>query len=192
MAHDENIAQAVGYAALIARHGLAVPPPRHVSSAGPGTRVRTPTRDGIHESFPEQFLRDTSDVGQLIFALKYDGVDLLVLCRVFAAMGGESLTAALRDKPSSAYLRRLWFFYEVLLGLRLDLEDAQVGAYVDALDSNEYITRPGPKLRRYRVNFNLLGNAAWCPIVRRTDKLKHYEGARLSTTRLPRRMVHSP
>jgi hypothetical protein len=63
------------------------------------------------------------------------------------------------------------------VGRRLDLADAEVGAYVDALDAKEYITRPGPKLRRYCVNFNLLGNQAWCPIVHRTDKLKQYEAA---------------
>jgi hypothetical protein len=182
VARDENMMRLVGYAAFIARAGASwqAPKPRHLSSIGPGARVRRLTPDGFHESFPEQFQRDTSDIGQLIFALKYDGVDLLALLRIFSAIGGAELTAALRDKPSSAYLRRLWFFYEFLLGQRLDVPDAEVGAYVDALDADEYITRPGPKLRRYRVNFNLLGpTPRWCPIVRKTEKLRGYEAARL-------------
>jgi hypothetical protein len=172
----------VGYAAFIGRAGTSwrAPKPRHLSSIGPGGRTRVTTPDGVHESFPEQFQRDTSDVGQLVFALKYDGVDLLALLRIFSTIGGAELAAALREKSSSAYLRRLWFFYEFLLGERLDLPDAEAGAYVDALDPEEYITRQGPKLRRYRVNFNLLGpTPRWCPIVCRTEKLRTYEAMRL-------------
>jgi len=179
VARNENIEQSVGYANLIERYRLAIPTPRHVSIVSQGARGWAATAHGIQENFPEQFLRDPSDVGQLIFALKYDGVDLFVLRRVFAAMGGAPLAVALREKPTSAFLRRLWFFYEWLTGEELDLEDVSVGAYVDALESERYVTRPGPKLRRYRVNFNLLGNARWCPIVRRTDKLKQYEAMRL-------------
>lgn len=172
----------VGYAAFIGRAGTSwrAPKPRHLSSIGPGARLRVSTSDGTYEYFPEQFQRDTGDIGQLVFALKYDGVDLLALLRIFSAIGGTDLAAALREKPTSAYLRRLWFFYEFLLSERLDIPDAQAGAYVDALDPEEYITRQGPKLRRYRVNFNLLGpTPRWCPIVRRTDKLSSYEAARL-------------
>jgi hypothetical protein len=170
----------VGYASFMASSPWNAPSPRHVSSIGSGARVIWPTRAGVQESFPEQFQRDTTEVGQLIFALKYDGVDLLALRRIFAALGGDPLVVAVRERPSSAYLRRLWFFYEFLMGERLDLPDVDAGAYVDALDPGEYITRPGTKLRRYRVNFNLLGpTARWCPIVRRTEKLKAYEAAGL-------------
>jgi hypothetical protein len=172
----------VGYAAFIGRAGAPwrAPKPRHLSSIGPGGRSRAVTAEGVHEYFPEQFQRDTSDVGQLIFALKYDGVDLLALLRIFSAIGGAELAAALREKPSSAYLRRLWFFYEFLLGEQLEVPDAAAGAYVDALDVAEYITRQGPKLRRYRVNFNLLGpTSRFCPVVRKTEKLRSYEAARL-------------
>lgn len=176
VARDENIARPAGYAALIQRYRLELPQPRHVSSIGPGSRERQVTPAGIHESFPEQFDRDTSDVGQLVFALKYDGVDLTILRKVFEAMDSRELEVALRARPSSAVLRRLWFFYEFLLDQRLALEDASKGAYVDALDPQNYITRPGAKLRRYRVNFNLLGaSAEWCPLVRRTEKLESYE-----------------
>ena len=183
----------LGYAAFMAAGTWSAPSPRHLSSVGSGTRVSTSTRDGIHESFPEQFARDTTDVGQLVFALKYDGVDLLALRRIFAAMGGAPLAAALRERPSSAYLRRLWFFYEFLTGERLDLPDVDAGAYVDALDPDEYITRPGSKLRRFRVNFNLLGSTArWCPVVRRTEKLKSYETAGLDTLAKSAVMTLSP
>src|SRR5688500_6865345 len=129
--------RSVGYAAFMDPGSWKAPSPRHLSSIGPGARVTTPTTAGIHESFPEQFQRDITGVGQLIFALKYDGVDLLALRRIFAAMGGAPLEAAVRDRPSSAYLRRLWFFYEFLTGERLDLPDVDAGAYVAALEPDE-------------------------------------------------------
>ncbi len=172
----------VGYAAFMARGIWDAPSPRHLSSIGSGARTRVSTPAGVVETFPEQFLRDASDVGQLVFALKYDGVDLLALRRIFGTLGGTGLEAALRGRPSSTYLRRLWFFYEFLTGERLDLPDVAAGAYVDALEPAHYVTRPGPKLRRYRVNFNLLGaTARWCPIVRRTEAVKAYEAVGLDS-----------
>src|SRR5690606_14997065 len=113
MAREESMGRPVGYAAFIGRDGAAwqAPRPRHHSSIGPGARTRVVMPDAIYESFPEQFQRDTSAIGQLVFALKYDGVDLLALARIFTAIGRNELTAALCAKPTSAYLRRLWFFY---------------------------------------------------------------------------------
>lgn len=59
MAREENIARPIGYAALIQRYRLELPRPRHLSSVGPGVRKWEVTPAGIHESFPEQFERDT-------------------------------------------------------------------------------------------------------------------------------------
>ncbi|HEX5656632.1 MAG TPA: Fic family protein [Polyangiales bacterium] len=170
----------VGYAALIERFALQVPAPRHLSSIGPGARERHVTADGVHESFPGQFARDDT-IDHLTFALRYDGVDLLTLRSVFEALGPDALTVAIRERPTSAYLRRLWFFYEWLLDARLAVDDVAAGAYVDVLDGNEYVTRPGRKLRRYRVNFNMLSpSPEWCPLVRRTETIEGYAKAGLS------------
>ena len=109
------------------------------SSIGPGARERKVTPTGTHEFLPEQFARDDV-IGHLVFAIKYDGIDLGVLRSVFEALGGAELTRALRESPSSTYLRRLWFFYEWLIGTRLELADVSAGAYVDALEPDEYVT----------------------------------------------------
>ncbi|MEY4512112.1 MAG: hypothetical protein RLZZ450_4234 [Pseudomonadota bacterium] len=170
----------VGYVAVIERLGLSVPLPRRTSSIGPGARVRQPTAEGVHESFPEQFAREDI-VDHLVFALKYDGVDLLVLRSVFETIGPDQLTRAIEKSPTSAYLRRLWFFYEWLLGDQLAIADVAGGPYVDALDQDDYVTRQGEKIRRHRVNFNLLGASSdWCPVVRRTEELRKYEKAEVN------------
>lgn len=180
VAHSQIMSAPAGYAALIERFALKLPEPRHTSSIAPGARTQRPTARGVHETFPAQFQRDGSDIGQLVFALKYDGVDLTVLRAAFEVLGPMPLEDALRARPTSSYLRRLWFFYEWLLGTRLDLADTETGAYVDALTAADYVTRPGPKLRRYRVNHNLLSpNSAWCPLVRRTQRIENYAQAGL-------------
>lgn len=176
MSHSKNAERPAGYAALIARYGLRVPAPRHLSGIAAGTRSVRESVLGVEEAFPPSFERDTSDVGQLLFALKYDGVDLTVLRAIFEAMGPSALEQAIRKRPASAYLRRLWFFYEWLLQQSLSLPDATTGAYVDALDKDAYITQQNAaKLRRYRVNFNLLAPTPhFCPIVRRTKLLAQF------------------
>lgn len=180
MPRDQNIGRPLGYASLIQQLGLTLPALFHTSSLG-STRSRHLTPEGAHESFPAQFWREPDQlVEQLIFALKYDGVDLLTLRAVFERIGPGALEAALTATPTSSYLRRLWFFYEFLLDARLDLTDVVAGPYVDLLEPDEYVVRPGPKIRRQRVNFNLLGvDRQFCPLVRWTDPLKSYAASSL-------------
>ncbi|HKY40888.1 MAG TPA: Fic family protein [Polyangiaceae bacterium] len=177
MASEENIGRPLGYASLIDFFRLEVPAPHHTSSVGPGARSSQVTATGVHETFPGQFWREPAEVvEQLVFALKYDGVDLLILRAVFERMGTEAIELALRESPTSAYLRRLWCLYEFLLGERLNLPDVDAGPYVALLEPERYVTRPGPKLRRFRVDFNLLGpDPGFCPIVRFTELLREYE-----------------
>lgn len=64
---------------------------------------------------------DATLEGHLTFALKYEGLDLAVLKRLFLATGPASLEAMVRAHPTGSYARRIWFLYEWLLGSRLDL-----------------------------------------------------------------------
>ena len=174
---DRNIARPLGYVALIEHLGLSVPAPVHRSSVAQGVRSRQSALDGgTDETFPPAFAKDPDDlVGQLIFALKYDGVDLLVLRAAFEAIGPAPLQQALVAAPTSAYLRRLWFFYEFLLEQPLEIPDATAGPYVHLLDPDTYVTRAGAQVRRQRINFNLLGaNREFCPLVRWTEPLRTY------------------
>ena len=38
-----------------------------------------------------------------------------------------------------------------------------------------YTVSPAPRIRRQRVNFNVLGESRFCPVVRRTEALKRFE-----------------
>jgi hypothetical protein len=159
---ERNFGQPLGYGALIERLGLAVPPPLHQSTMAPGARSSHTALDGtIRETFPAAFAKESADLaGHLVFALKYDGVDLLVLRAVFEKLGPKPLEQALAAAPTSAYLRRLWFFYEFLTGAQLATPDVSAGPYVPLLEAEAYVTRAGPKVRRQRIDFNLLSKRA--------------------------------
>ncbi len=178
---NEKSRETAGYTALYARYDVNAPAPRHASFIG-GTRCeRESTPDGrVQEVFPGTTKRPETDVEHLVFALKRDGTDLLALDLLFRHIDPEELASAVRAKPTSKYLRRLWMFYETLTGTRLEVEDLRTGNYEEALDPKEYVVRDnGPTLRRYRLRWNLLGYPGWCPIVRWTDELRRWHAARL-------------
>lgn len=171
----------IGHTALIARHALKVPDPRCQSYIG-SRRSTEKSELGRVETWTKQALIDDSDVGHLVFIMKREDLDLVVLAKILEHVDPDELCAAIRAKPNSSYLRRLWFFYEFLTGQQLGLPDSSSTAgYVDVLPSEDYYTRPDVvKSPRYRVNNNLLGNRCWCPIVRKTPKLQEYEAKKLN------------
>jgi len=164
----------VGYAWLIQRHGLRVPKPRHTSTVRTTSGSRIPRREGFHEqeSFPSQYRPAEDDFDHLVFALKYDGVDLCVLKQAFARLDRERLAERILAQPTSSYGRRLFFFYELLTGQHLDITELPKVAYCEALEPEGYFVSAGVRRARHRVIDNLLGNDAFCPIVRRTTTLE--------------------
>lgn len=116
---------------------------------------------------------------QLEFALKHEGVNLEVLAaffqRVDLAAFETELVAALLDRPFGQYLRRLWFLYEWLTERTLPVSDLTQGNYVPLLDAEDYYTGPSTRVRRQRIDVNLLGDRGFSPMVRRTKILADFE-----------------
>lgn len=154
-----------GYAALIDAFGLEVPLPIRLSAIGASHRV---FESGQWRFFTPRHEPEASIAGHLIFALKYEGLDLAVLRRLFIATGPDPIAALVREKPTSSYARRLWFLYEWLLEERLNLPDADRGNYVSAVDPEQQFARVGTLSQRHRVRDNLPGTVNFCPLVFRT------------------------
>ena len=112
--------------------------------------------------------------GHLTFALKYEGVDLAVLKRLFAAVAPREIEEIVRAKPTGKYSRRIWFLYEWLIGSHLDLPDAVRGAYVPVIDVEQQWAIPGENSPRHRVRNNLPGTPEFCPLVFRTKALENF------------------
>lgn len=167
----------IGYQWLSETYGVEPAQTFPVTSRIGKTRATT-TTDGIRtDSYPEPYRPDANLAGHLSFALKYEGVHLEFLARLFASLSKDDIEAWVNREPSGQYARRAGFFYEWLTGQQLDFPGVSVGNYVSALPEDEYLTRSEPlKVARWRVRNNLPGTSHYCPIVRRTPKLKEYEG----------------
>jgi hypothetical protein len=81
--------------------------------------------------------------------------------------------AWLRQELTGIYVRRAWFLYEALTGKLLDADDVARTGYINILDPKLHVTGPVRRVRRQRVNHNLLGDNTYCPLIRRTDALDH-------------------
>ncbi|MGP0061781.1 MAG: Fic family protein [Beijerinckiaceae bacterium] len=170
--HDRRLpeqAVPVGYAGLIDGFHLRVPLPRTLSAVGP--RHKQYQQDGWHIYTPRHAPAADLD-GHLTFALKYEGVDLGVLKALFLAAGPAPVEAIVRDTPTGSYARRAWFLYEWLLGARLDLPDADKGAYALVVDPELQWALPSTTSPRHRVKNNLPGTPFFCPMIAWTDTLR--------------------
>jgi len=160
-----------GYAALIDTFALRVPLPRLLSATGERHRVRTEDRWRI---LTPRHAPAADLEGHLTFALKYEGLDLAVLRRLFAATGPAPIEAIVRAAPTGRYARRIWFLYEWLTGVPLDLPDADQGSYIPVVDPDQQWAGPAETSTRHRVKNNLPGTPAFCPLVFRTPALDEF------------------
>lgn len=172
--------RAAGYTALVRNYNLQVLPNWHESDVAAGNTHRVERAgDLVRELFPARYWPGDSFGDHLEFALKYDGTNLGILAAVFHAADQNEVLSYVRSKPTGKYARRIWYLYEMLTGNRLPISDLKQGNYVDLLDPDDYYVSSGQRVRRQRVRDNLLGDARFCPVVRRTDVLKDFEHARL-------------
>lgn len=165
-----------GYAALIDAYDLAVPLPRTLSAIGKHHRLIE--QEDWRIMTPRHAPHATLE-GHLTFALKYEGLDLAVLKRLFVATGPDAIEALVREKPTGSYARRIWFLYEWLTGNRLDLPDATAGRYVPVVDPEQQYAPEGENAPRYRVKNNLPGTPDFCPLVYRTEALERFAALNL-------------
>ena len=160
-----------GYAALIGAYGLRVPLPRTLSATGERHRIQ---EEGGWRIYSPRHAPEASLEGHLTFALKYEGLDLAVLKRLFAATGPSPVAALVRARPTGSYARRSWFLYEWLTGTRLDLPNADRGVYALIVDPDRQFAARGETSSRHRVKNNLPGTPAFCPMVHRTETLNRF------------------
>jgi hypothetical protein len=187
-----ELATPTGYAALIDAYRLSVPWPRTISATGtrhkiieePGWRILTPRHA------PEPTLE-----GHLTFALKYEGLDLAVLKRLFLTLAPADIEVLVRAKPTGSYARRIWFLYEWLTGRTLDLPAADKGSYVPAVDPEQQWAIDGESSPRHHVRNNMPGTPEFCPLVFRTPALDEFatmnlaERARAIVGQVPRDLL---
>ncbi|MCX6303532.1 MAG: Fic family protein [Bacteroidetes bacterium] len=162
----------VGYGAIIDALKLSVPIPLRLALISKKRRqyktdgwlVLTPRHQ------PEENL-----YAHLVFALKYEGVNLLFFKKLFEKLQPTAIEEWIAREPQSRYSRRIWFLYEWLMQKSLQVPDLREGNYIPLLDEKQQYASPKSiNSNRHRIKNNLAGNVNFCPLIHKTAKLEHY------------------
>jgi len=165
-----------GYANLMYVYDLQVPLPETLSFISEKyTRYQ---RDNWL-AFTPRHAPEPSLYGHLSFAMQYEGIDLSVLKALFDKIVSTEIVAIVQNQPTGSYSRRIWFLYEYLKNIHLDLPDATRGAYIPILNEALQYAGPARRSKRHRVTNNLPGVPAFCPLIRRTEQLDKFIGLKL-------------
>ncbi|HDH49799.1 MAG TPA: Fic family protein [Nitrospirae bacterium] len=166
-----------GYAAIIDALELPVPMPHHIALISKKTRRYE--KDGWKVFTPRHQPED-SLYKQLVFALKYEGVNLLLFKCLFSKFGSKKVKELLQIEPTGQYSRKIWFLYEWLMETPLDLPDLGIKNYVPLLDDKIQYAIEGERSPRHRIINNLPGTHGFCPLISKTPKLEAHIQSGLS------------
>ena len=156
-----------GYSWLAGHLGIAPVQPFRVSSRIGGTRSTVSANGHTQEVFTRHYQPEPTIESHLTFAFKYEGMHLEFLTKLMLGQGPQFIQDWLAREPASQYARRAGFFYEWLTGKTIPGHEAAPGNYVDAIDSTQYLSATrAEQNRRWRINDNLPGTSAFCPMIR--------------------------
>ncbi len=173
-------ARLAGWAALVERFHIEAPVRR--PSAVSEQHIKGSRRvERGWTVFDKRYWPGESFADQLDFALRNEVLDLLVLKRLFEAAPQDTIAAFVSSAPTGTSNRRAWFLYEFLTGKTLDIPDGEGAGFIDLLDTRSYFTSAPRLSRRHKVRDNLLGTAAFCPVIRRTKTLQEFVARDLGT-----------
>lgn len=168
-----NGTKLAGWAALV--HALDIPGLVRQPNCVSEQHVRGSHReDGVWAIFDKRYWPGDTFADHLIFALRHEDMDFMLLNRIFEAVPQAEIEAIVRAAPTGIPARRAWYLYEILTGRTLDVKDAPSAAAIDLLDPKAYFTGKPRLSKRHRVRDNLLGTGRFCPIIRRTKALTDF------------------
>jgi hypothetical protein len=155
------------------RESLALPvfPVECPAAVRPVTRVQ---RLSGELAVPAQVAPRSDDIVEhLLFALKHEGTNLQIIAAACAHIPAGRLLDSLRATPSGGYIRKLCYLWERFTQRELTgLPNGVGGVAVPLFDPELYLVSTTPQRdRKWRVDFNGLGNWQFCPSVRRTPEI---------------------
>ncbi len=160
--------QVVGATAIIDSLKLELPLPNVISIV---SYKHKKYESGRWKVFGTKYLPEDSLYKQLIFHLKHEGINLLFFKKLFERLSTKQVIDLISIEPTGQYSRRIWFLYEWLLNVKLDILDLEVKTYVDLVDNKLQFATGGKRSSRHRINNNLPGTVDFCPLINKTPKL---------------------
>lgn len=162
----------VGYAAIIEVHQLVLPMPQKITLISDKHKVYETEEWKVltPRHRPEETLYH-----QLVFAFKYEGINLLFFKKLFEKLSESEVVDLLQIEATGQYTRKLWFLYEWLMQNPLPIADIRIKNYVPLVDTNlQYALNTGERSSRHRIINNLPGTFNFCPMIRKTKTLESY------------------
>ena len=187
--HGRNIPEEgfiVGYAAIINGLSLQLPIPKPIALVcNQNKKYQTDEWQVFPKSYSPYDNEQLSEIDalyrHLVFALKYEGVNLLFFKFLTKHYTINQLTELVNIKPTGQYSRKIWFLLEWITGIPLpEKEDLLKKSYVPLLDDKLQYTIKGIKSSRHLIINNLTGTQDFCPLIRKTPKLEEYIAADLA------------
>lgn len=160
----------VGYQWLHEHFRLSAFPLASPARVAPVSRV---TQTDAALLVPAQVAPKKEDpLEHLLFALKHEGINLQVLAQVLKQIPDRDIQGRVQATPSSRYVRVLGFLWESFNGRELEGNLGIAGPTVDLFDAKRYLTAPGQRNARWKVNFNGLGSLRYAVTVHRTSAIE--------------------
>lgn len=161
----------VGYTAIINALELEVPIPDVVSII---SKKNKRYEVESWKVFTPKHQPEDSLYHHLVFALKYEGVNLLLFKILFQKITESEIIEMLQIEPTGQYSRKIWFLYEWLMDDKLNIPDLGMKNAVPLLDDKLQYTGKGVSSPRHRIINNLPGTRSFCPLIRKTEKLQSF------------------
>jgi len=162
----------VGYGAIIETHQLPIPIPDVLSL------ISYKKRQYINNQWRVLTPRHNPDdtlYKQLSFAIRYEGINLLLFKKLFQKLNEEEIIALIQIEPLGQYSRKIWFLYEWLFQKHLDIPNLKTGNYTQLVDpKTQYCINNGIKSSRHKIINNLPGTINFCPLIFKTPKLEQH------------------
>lgn len=158
-----------GYAWLQESLRLSSFPLRRPARVQPVTRIE---QIGETLAVPANVAPAPDDLlGHLLFALKHEGINLAILAQALPQIPAAAMEAEFERAPNGIYIRKACFLREAFTGEELSQPSPVRGAFVPLFDPQLYVTMPGERNSRWRVEFNGIGTLAYCATVERTPEI---------------------
>ncbi|AOR29231.1 filamentation induced by cAMP protein Fic [Formosa sp. Hel1_33_131] len=168
----------VGYGAIVENLKLPIPFPNVLSLITKKSKKHT-TEDW--NVFPRSYQPEETLYKQLVFAIKYEGINLLVLKSLFNLISKESIQTLLHIEPMGQYSRKIWFLFEWLQQEEIDVQvDLKKRTYIPLVDSSMQYVLKGKESAKHKIINNLPGTRDFCPLIFKTKKLEFHINANIS------------
>lgn len=119
--------------------------------------------------------------GHLVFAIKYEAINLLFFKKLFEAVEIEVIETLIKEEPLGQSSRKIWFLYEWMFKTKLNIPDLKESNYIPLIDDGlQYAISNGINSNRHRIRNNLPGITDFCPLIFKTPKLENYIHENLS------------